>query len=113
MFRHLQLYTHQGQDFERTIQILNQETKSPTNLDGYTANSSIKRSHYSKNSVANFSCSISNTSNGEITISLNKNETANLAGSHTYVFDIKTTDSEGIVKFPVEGTLRVFSGVTK
>ena len=82
------------------------------NVDGYTVQSQMRRSYYSANISANITCTISNASNGEITMSMTAANTANIKPGQ-YVFDVKTTDTSNVVTRILEGTITVVPAVTK
>lgn len=72
----------------------------PISNTGFTANSSIKKSYTSVNYTATFQTQISD---GVVTLSLSKTQTANIAPGR-YLYDIIITDSSN-------NTIRFYEGV--
>ena len=82
-----ELFLEKGATFNVTIG-LDAVNNTPYNLTGYTANSQIRTSYYSANTVATFATSISATpTNGKLTLSLTHQQTANIAPGR-YVYEI-------------------------
>jgi hypothetical protein len=89
---------------------LTDDNGDPLNLDGYYANSVMKKWYTSCNSVA-FTTSI-NSAAGIITLYLDANTTTGLYPGR-YVYDVDITDSvSGAVSRVVEGTVTVTPSVT-
>lgn len=101
----------QGANFLSTITVTD-STGSARNLASYSARGQLKRSY---NSVSNvqFTVEINNPSEGEIQVSLNADETANLKYGR-YVYDLELID--GItynIERLLEGIVTVYPEVTK
>jgi len=104
------LVIDQGTTYSATLN-LTDENGDPLNLNGFTANSQIRKWYTSSNSVA-FTTSI-NVSSGEITLFLTSNQTSNLA-SGRYVYDVEITEtSTNTVSRIVEGIVTVTPEVTR
>lgn len=81
------------------------------NLSSYTASSQMRKSFYSSTSK-DFVATISDSSNGEITISMSSANTANLDPGR-YFYDVTITSDIGDVTRVVEGIVVVLPGVTR
>jgi len=104
------LVIDQGTTYSATLN-LTDENGDPLNLNGFTANSQIRKWYTSSNSVA-FTTSI-NVSSGEITLFLTSNQTSNLA-SGRYVYDVEITEtSTNAISRIVEGIVTVTPEVTR
>ena len=80
------------------------------NLSGYTANTKMRRSFYS--AIANtITTVITDSSNGEITLSMTAANSALLIPGR-YWYDLITTTGGGIVQRVIEGIVVVSPGVT-
>lgn len=112
MTGYVELFIDQGSTFNSIIHLTDDNTNSPINVSGYTANSQIRRSYYSANISANITCTFSNTANGELTLSMTAAETANIKAGR-YVFDVKTTDQYNTVSRILEGTINILPQVTR
>jgi hypothetical protein len=82
------------------------------NVSGYSFESQIRRSYYSANITANIICTITNASNGEVTMSISASNTANIKPGR-YVFDVKSTDDLNAVSRILEGIITINPSVTK
>lgn len=113
MAEYIELYIDQGSDFSTSITINDDNTNLPQNLYGYVVTSSLRRSLLSPNAAANLSCSVYDSANGEILVTMPAANTAALrAGS--YLFDIKTYDSlSGTYNRLIEGVIFVTPSITK
>lgn len=112
MTAYVELFIDQGTDFNSIIYITDDTTNDSVNVYGYTANSQIRKSYYSANITANITCSFTNTANGELTLSMDANTTANIRAGR-YVFDVKVTDSSNIVSRILEGIITILPSVTR
>lgn len=111
MTDYVELYIEQGSDFESTLVLEDDITNLYQNVSGYTVTGSLRRSLLSPNTSGNLTCSITDSSNGEITISMTAANTANLrAGTH--LFDVKTY-SGGKYSRLIEGIIIVTPSITK
>lgn len=113
MAEYIELYIDQGSDFSTTITINDESTNLPQNLTGYVVTSSLRRSLLSPNAAANLSCSVFNSANGEILITLPAANTAALRPG-SYLFDVKTYDNlSGTYNRLIEGMIFVTPSITK
>ena len=107
-----ELFMEQGATFSIKI-TLDAVNALPYDLTGYSANSQMKTSYYSSNSIATFATTISNTpTDGNITLNLTHQETANIAAGR-YVYDLYLCDNINDNRSRVlEGIINVSPGVT-
>jgi hypothetical protein len=112
MAAYVELYIDQGTTFNNIINLTDDVTNNPINVSGYIVTSQMRRSYYSANISANIVCTLSNASNGEITLSMSAANTSNLKAGR-YVFDVKTTDEYDVVNRVLEGIITVQPQVTR
>lgn len=106
------LYIDQGADFNHIINLSDEVTNDYLDIEGFSVQAQMRRGYYSRNQSGNIACSITDASNGEITLSMTAANTANLkTGRH--VFDIKTTDDDDRVSRILEGIITVNPSVTR
>jgi len=103
------LVIDQGSTFTANVQFLD-NSKNPISLVGYTAKSQMRRSYYSANAIS-FTTNITNTTTGNVSISLTSGQTANLIAGR-YIYDIEANVDNTIVRI-VEGIVTVNPGVTR
>lgn len=103
------LLIDQGSTFSVTIN-WTAEDGSYIDLTNYTANSQLRKSYYSANSIT-FTANISDAANGEVTLSLTPAQTANLKAGR-YVYDLNMSNANVITRL-VEGIATVMPGVTR
>lgn len=105
------LVLDQGSDFSVVIQYLD-SAGSSIDLNGYQARSKMRRSYYSANATT-LTTYISDANNGNVSLSLNANATANLKIGR-YVFDVEIfANTTYTVNRIVEGTILVMPEATK
>ena len=112
MAGYIEILLDQGSNFNNIIYLTDDTTNAAVNTYGFTASSQLRRSYYSANASGNITLAFSNTANGEISMSMTANQTANLKAGR-YVFDIKTTNPSGVVSRILEGTITVLPQVTR
>jgi hypothetical protein len=112
MAAYVELFMDQGATFNNVINLSDDLTNANINISGYIVLSQMRRSYYSANASANLTCQITNASTGEITISLESNETANIK-SGRYLFDIQVTTPANTTVRLLEGIVTVTPRVTK
>jgi hypothetical protein len=103
------LVIDQGSTFTANVQFLD-NSKNPISLVGYTAKSQMRRSYYSANAIS-FTTNITNTTTGNVSLSLTSGQTANLIAGR-YIYDIEANVDNTIVRI-VEGIVTVNPGVTR
>jgi hypothetical protein len=102
------LVIDQGATFSTDL-TLTDENGDALNLNGYTANSQLRKWYTSSNSIV-FSTSV-NTDIGVVTLSLTSNQTANITAGR-YVYDVEISDGTTISRV-VEGIITVTPNVTR
>lgn len=108
-----ELFLEQGTTFNTLISLDDVYGQS-YNLQNYSASSQMRKSYYSSNATAVFSTTV-NGLNGEILISLNANQTANIAPGR-YVYDIliyNSSDAANTTVRVLEGIINVTPRVTR
>jgi hypothetical protein len=107
------LYLEQGTTFNTQL-TLTDNTNAAYNLVGFSVFSQAKKSYYSSTPAITFNTTISDASNGVITISANSAVTANVSAIQKLVYDVRLTDnSSNNVSRVLEGQIFVSPGVTK
>jgi hypothetical protein len=101
------LVIDQGSTFSTDLS-LKDENGDPLVLNGYTANSQMRKWYTSSNATATFTTAIEN---GVITLSLSANQTNSLTAGR-YVYDVEITDGSSISRV-VEGIITVTPQVTR
>lgn len=110
MAGYVPLEIEQYSTFSRLITIKKADGNAQ-NLSGYTANSQMRKSHYS--AIANtITTVITDASNGEITLSMTAANSALLTPGR-YWYDLVTTSDTGIAQRVIEGIVVVSPGVTR
>ena len=112
MAAYTELIMDQGTTFRNVLNLADDITNAPINVYGYTVTSQMRRSYYSVNATANIVCTVTNPSNGEITMSMTAANT-NLIKSGRYLFDVETIDRDGIVSRVLEGIITVTPQITR
>lgn len=112
MAAYVELYLDQGATFNNIINLTDDVTNTPVNIYGYSVTSQIRRSYYSSNITANIVCTISDASNGGITMSMTAANTSKIKAGR-YVFDVKTKDTSDVVSRVLEGIITITPQVTK
>lgn len=103
------LVIDQGSTFSTDL-TLTDENGDMLVLDGYTANSQIRKWYTSANASATFS-TVVNTEIGVITLSLTANQTSNLVAGR-YVYDVEIKAGSDVSRV-VEGIVTVTPQVTR
>lgn len=103
------LVIDQGSTFSTDLN-LTDENGDIIPLNGYTANSQIRKWYTSSNAAATFTTNI-NTLSGVITLTLTPDQTSNLV-SGRYVYDVEITDGSTVSRI-VEGIVTVTPQVTR
>lgn len=105
----INLVVEQGTDFEASFDI-SDEVGSPLDLTNFTVVSTLKKSFYSKTSVA-FDAQIYDAVNGVIKLKLSNSVSSTLKGGR-YVYDIVIINDSGVKKRVLEGVVTVTEGVS-
>ena len=112
MAAYVELFVDQGANFNNVINLTDDVTNLNVNVQGYTVISQLRRSYYSANASANITCSITNAINGEISMTMDANTTANIKAGR-YLFDLRITDHDSIVSRVLEGIITVTPGISR
>ena len=100
----------QGSTFSASIDVTDVEDNVLV-LTGYTVAAQIRKT-YDSTTAVNFTGSVSNATQGEITISLTPAQTNALVAGR-YVYDAEITSAGGTVTRVIEGQVEVTPGVTQ
>ena len=100
----------QGATFNRILTV--QENGSAMNLSGYSAASKFRSTHDSSTVVGTFTCTISNASNGQVTMSMTSTATGNLEEG-IYLYDLEITSGGGTVTRLMQGKVTVNPEITR
>ena len=100
----------QGATFNRILTL--QENSSAMNLTGYSVASKFRSTHDSGTVAGTFTCTISNASNGQITLSMTNSTTSNIEEG-IYVYDLEITSGAGSVTRVLQGKITVSPEVTR
>jgi hypothetical protein len=105
-----ELTLEQGASFTTTVTV-NGSDGSPTNLLNYTAAAQLRKSYYST-TANNFTVTVSNAANGELTMAMSAANTANLTPGRA-VYDLLITSPTNVKTRVVEGIVTILPSVTR
>jgi hypothetical protein len=105
-----EIQVEQFATFSTTINV-EDSTGAALNLSGFSVDSTIRRSYFSEAST-DFDAFVSGVSNGEITIAMTAETTANLTPGRS-VYDVVITAPNGTKTRVVEGIVNILPGVTR
>jgi len=105
-----EIQIEQGASFSTTVTV-NDATGAPTNLTSYTGAAQLRKSYYST-TANNFTVSISNAANGELTMVMTAANTSNLTPGR-YVYDLLITSPTSVKTRVVEGIATILPSVTR
>lgn len=100
----------QGATFTRVLTL--QENSSAMNLTGYSSASQMRLSHDTGTVAGTFTCTISNATGGEITMTMTAAVTRAIEEG-IYVYDVEMTSSTGTVTRVLQGRVTVTAEVTR
>ena len=103
------LVIDQGTTFSADLS-LTDDNGEPLNLEGYAANSQMRKWYTSINPSAVFNASV-NAQLGTITLSLEASNTSNLTAGR-YVYDVEIVGADSTVTRVIEGIITVRPSVT-
>ncbi len=112
MAAYVELFMDQGATFNNVINLSDDLTNANINISGYIVRSQMRRSYYSANASASIICTITDAVNGEITMNLSANTTANIKAGR-YLFDLETVDPNGVTSRILEGIITVTPEITR
>jgi len=104
------LFIDQGADFQITVDVTD-VNGAVLNMSGYSASAQIRKTYESSVVAATFSCTVLDV-NGQVQMSLTDVQTDALSPGR-YVYDLVTTDGNGLKTRVVEGQAIVTPGVTR
>ena len=105
------LFIDQGSNFFVLLRYLNDDGTA-IDLTGHQARSQMRRSYYSANATT-FTTTIASAINGNVTLELNANTTANLKAGR-YIYDVEIVESNTYtVTRIIEGIITVMPEVTR
>ena len=101
----------QGSDFAIEVQI--QQNSANVNLSTHSARAQLRPTPTSSTKTADFTCSITNASQGKIKMSLGNSVTANIAnGKYYYDLELVNSSDSSVTRL-IEGVARVTPEVTR
>lgn len=100
----------QGTDYSTTI-FVSDGNDVAIDITGYSFAASARK-HFTSNTAYNFTLTITDGVQGEVTMSMNAATTANISAGR-YVYDCEMTDTSSVVTRLVEGLLTVKPQVTR
>jgi hypothetical protein len=100
----------QGATFNRILTV--QENGSAMNLSGYSAASKFRSTAESSSVAGTFSCSVTNASGGQVTMSMTSTATGNLEEG-IYLYDLEITSGSGAVTRLMQGKVTVNPEITR
>ena len=100
----------QGATFNRILTL--KEDGGVMNLTGYSVASLMRSTHDSSTVVGTFTCTVSNATGGQITMTMT-NSTTGAIEEGIYVYDIEIASGVGVVTRIMEGTVTVNPEVTR
>lgn len=101
------LVIDQGSTYSVTINI-DDDNGDGLNVSGYSARAQMRKHYTSSNSVS----FVTSLANGELSLSLTANQTANIVAGR-YVYDVELIDSSNNVTRILEGIITVTPEVTR
>lgn len=110
MAAYSELTIEQGASFSTKINV-EDIYGTPINLYFYTTDSMIRKSYYA-NSYFILNSTVTNSANGEITLSMPAANTASMSAGR-YVYDVIIEDTSNTVTRVVEGIVTVLPSVTR
>ena len=110
MAGYAEITVEQGANYSSVVKV-NDATGAGQNLASFSVAAQMRKSHYSTTAV-DFTVSITEAANGEITMALSSANTANLTPGR-YVYDLVMTSPSNIKTRVVEGIATVLPSVTR
>lgn len=111
MAAYAELTFDQGTDFLGVITLSNDDGTT-LNVANSTFLCQIRKSYYSTNVAANLIMTIVDAANGQVSLSLDAANTANIKAGR-YLYDIRRTDASNVVTRLVEGIVTITPQVSK
>jgi hypothetical protein len=111
MAGYAELIIDQGTTFNTIITIADETSGLALNVSGYSFASQVRKSYYSVNATADIVCTITDSANGVLAISMSNTVTGGIAPGR-YVYDVRMADNNGNVTRVVEGIMTITPQVT-
>lgn len=109
MKKYKDLVLDQGATFIEYV-LYKDKSKNAIDISGLSPRAKLRKSYYSSNAIT-FTTSVISAVDGNVSISLSYNETANLKAGR-YVYDVELYDSNVVYRIQ-EGTVTVYPEVTR
>ena len=106
----VELTLEQGANFN-TVLDLKDSAGGILNLSGYTVAAQMRKSYYSS-TATNFTIVVSDAAAGQITMTMNSANTANVSPGR-YVYDVLITSGSSVKTRIIEGIVTVLPSVTR
>ena len=106
----VELTLEQGANFN-TVLDLKDSAGGILNLAGYTVAAQMRKSYYST-TATNFTITVTDAAAGQITMSMNSANTANVSPGR-YVYDVLITSGSSIKTRIIEGIVTILPSVTR
>ena len=101
----------QGSDF--SIELVVAQNGSPVNLSSHTASAQLRPTPTSSTLTATFTCTVTNATEGKLTMSLGYALTRNIAsGKYYYDLELFNSSANSITRL-IQGVARVTAEVTR
>jgi hypothetical protein len=111
MSNYYEITIDQGCSFAMTIELKDYFNNEPLDLTFYSARSQLRKNHNSSEGT-NFDVSISDASNGVISLSMTSSDTSDLKPGR-YVYDLEIEDEDNFVTRVIQGVAVVSPEVTR
>lgn len=108
---YVELTLDQGTTFETSLSLTNDD-QTTINVTNYTFSAQIRKSYYSSNPTANITVTVSDAANGNVKLSMDSANTANVKAGR-YLYDLLMTDTGGVKTRVIEGIITVTPQVTR
>ena len=106
----VELTLEQGANFN-TVLDLKDSAGGILNLAGYTVAAQMRKSYYSS-TATNFTITVTDAAAGQITMSMNSANTANVTPGR-YVYDVLITSGASVKTRIIEGIVTILPSVTR
>lgn len=110
MAAYVELDIEQYADYTTTLNVTDSQGEY-INLASYTASSQMRKSYFSS-TATDFTVDISDSANGEVTLSMSANATVDLMPGR-YLYDLVIYDSSNSSTRVIEGIVNLMPGVTR
>lgn len=111
MAGYAELIIDKGTTFNAVINIADETSGDVINVSGYSFSSQIRKSFYSQNATASFTCIVNDGPNGNVSLAMSNTTTGSITPGR-YVYDLRMVDLGGQVTRVVEGIVTVTPSVT-